>query len=1126
MAIHVCLNTYGFNNLAKIKAELQRVRPRLASLNNGSVVEVSYADRKQSMFNRDNTTGSDETLKSLGVGLIYRKDGETSANDDDIIIEHGLKGNIETINDLKPAADDGGLLHILLPMHSHGIPFQELETLASQIGMPVDVLATGLSSALGVSATGNLGAIMKLAKECRKAGQRDPNNRRKVSVLNGGHGTRLEQMRKLKGALQFGRNNLTIWNLLTGIFFRSQMPQIEDENDEFYVHLANDGILIPFGVLTSQARVLSEIPQEEAKDAYFFASPDDPSTMSQAETERFGMIALLSDGTFICATEKEGRAATLETAQQKLADLGIDVETEEVRLYINYYGMSTRPRFEEAMDDFLQTIVRPNLTTDEVGDLDTYSLVFAAMSSASPADFRANCKKMGLNRLLIEKMIDDEFFPKLQKALFETDADGNVIYSRPGLPKLRVGFAEFNRGAVTLDIGTLPSLNALFSSMVGNYDQDSEARLDFIKTVRTLINRGVIRQSGGELENELLSLERIIQNNDRVQRNLMLSLAGFDPNLPLENVEIESGANPPIIGIPTREWIPQELINKIENADIRRQIYSIILSQHRDELRERRLVDGRLITCNVGERTDGQLLYFLHHEHINTVKIASSYDPTNPQKIGPDHICRIKPWSIIGRDTLIIDSEIGDGVNPVIIGDRSRVIASRQAQSIYHPDAENFDLETVRPQLLEASAEGQKEVEVSLPGGWLAKCTYKGTIADQETGVAFGDQLASIASAQGQRLPASLATVPEAGERNHDLSVNLDEMIITREFDVEEDTPGLANLSFRLGSQTGRINSRTRTHRWEVELTKDSPAHAVVYGRNQTDVPIMVTENGFHYVKDPVGPAPAQDVMVPENVDPKKDPIRGTFPGPGETQGMPSKHRLMQLTYGKYYIRDAKLTNAQLLELNDHRSVPIEEEMARYVEKLLQQLPFGDQHPQTVTHNPDIVDKPALAANIRTALANNENLERAIDLALREQTPEIIGRLITNGFGPDAANYDNQVPLVANAINALLDEGHNNPIGALYEELHITGDSPAHRHARRIVRDVIKGFPHSQMIFRRQDHGLTIKTFRLGALHSLVESFRTVERPVIEPLNRENQLVSHSLAAEYQPIMATETLAS
>ncbi|MFH1826415.1 MAG: hypothetical protein ABH823_03905, partial [bacterium] len=866
MAFFIGLNSAGGRNIRQIRHLLEQYGASgLRRLQNGSTIEIAY-DKIRSRFNQqaklsfDAHLTLDQELHALGVELIYRHNLPDEADPNRVEFINGPLDAVNKIFDhvknLRPEDQVTALLHIIQNWYFPGMPQENIDQLENQIAkiagqeaspIAIKVMATGIAAARGIAATGNLGAVTASQLFSRLLNAQ-------VAILNGGHGTRLFGLRKLKGDVLFGQMNLTIWNIISALYFRTQMPKLNGY--DYCITMANDGILIPFGRLTADGRLLSEhgtitksdlafldaraetvwqaclrnryfnaeerdgqligvmrfrfgrnvasadkliltdkhgaeitFSDEErarlfdifksagvARRGYFFAAPDNPATMSPEETERFGMIALKSDGTFICATEKLGRAITQAMAKQELADRGESAHEDEIRLYVNYFGMATTEPLEASLREVLTTIIRPDLTADETAALDTYSILFAAISSNDAADFRKKIEGMQINHLLVESQIDNKFFAKLRQALFRplrlneryltpverdqvvqaaidaglindemeilpafyrlnhwseikidtlTDLQKEHLYlAMEKAPQvLRFGFAEFNRGGIALDIGTLESLFGFYMDLSRNYEATGETRDKLLQRLHGLQDRGAVAQLD---QAEIQALDDELRNGERVVRHVSQRIAGLDPSLYIERCEIQPVTDEKraaIIGVCTDFYTPDGKLISSNLPDNEFKGYSdIIRANLMPQLWEYRRVDNgdesysyisvKHDPKKLPETKRGELLFFYDPEGIKTVKIAG---------------CRIHSGAIIGRNLTAINSELGSGSGPVIIAENGAVVCSKVHVSIQHEPIEPFSDTRLAREVQKIIDGRAQEYRMEIEGGWEAVVTLEKT---------------------------------------------------------------------------------------------------------------------------------------------------------------------------------------------------------------------------------------------------------------------------------------------------------------------------------------------------------------------------------------------------------------
>ncbi|MFH1542689.1 MAG: hypothetical protein ABIE84_06325 [bacterium] len=922
------LTAAGSLNQARIDAVLKQaqVQAKIRALREHphQIIEASYP--LGSRYNQEVTLGReiDTQLSNLGVGLMWVEDvAGPAVQTEEIKISYGQGiatairrvNRVSTVMSALPLAlRPKAVLHVLQTLAFPGVPFDAAQEIGEHSFAQTVTLPTGAAAALGICATGNLGAISRLMRACREhmaaptenvdavlakhlnaqecAAVKDIAKNKKVDldlllrqtagVLNGGHGTRLFGLRKLKGDVLYGqkvirnengqlvyhKRNLTIWNIWTAIYFAMQMPR-STPHGHYNVNLANDGILVPFGALTAQGTLLSEITAAEAKEGYFFVSPDNDKIVSEKETKRFGMVALRCDGTFICATEKKGRAATIDQAKKLLGARGEQVRDDnEIRLYINYFGMATTPKVEQALEEALQSVIRPGLTIDECGDLDTYSLLFAAITCQTPEEFRKVTAGQGLHKIFIEGATDNILFARLRRALFSQgtfqEADlaqfGNVQELRTALeaaglaafdtapdgtvtavvcpkvneqdaqaalrkwivlsperekalfafliknkPQLRFGFAEFNRNCITLDIGTLDAYYGYFSALTRSFQPAGESRDKLFQYLRTLEEGGTL--SPAQLT-DISDLEAVAANNERMTRQFANEIAGFDHHKTVEaNVFETDPSNPIIIGVNTDRYAEiLGLKGQVSDSDLYQRLLSRVAS------RDNNL---NLVEKREGDRPDGKLLYLYDPEGIKEVKLVGN---------------RIRAGTIIGRNVVAIGSELG-GDKTTIIAENGAIVSSVVRESIIHDP-------TPRPDQLaldkgcERLAKGEiEEFVMPMRDGWRAVIKRKGT--ERSQGVAEQLFTATTSAQQKERrnisalagLEQQLGLINDEGTIRFDLKKKVSTYV-----PIDETKPST------YGNTRQTAYDPTDAHSFSVHFERTARAQYVVYGRTMSSV--------------------------------------------------------------------------------------------------------------------------------------------------------------------------------------------------------------------------------------------------------------------------------------------------
>jgi hypothetical protein len=1042
MPIIIGLNSAGAARHAQIKKEIL-TRPdvikHLKDLPHGVPLELTYDRLGRFPAARNLTTGMDAELQRLGVVSITR-----IGKDNKAFFSAGAPETIDSITTLvrelaalSPEQRPRAEIHEVSPLYYPGIPADNIAAISAKANMNVISMATGQGAARGVAATGNLGAVslMQFFGRVFKAS---------ISVLNGGLGTRLFGLRKLKGDIEFGFNNLTVWNLLTAELFRRQMPKTKKFGD-YHVMLANDGVLIPFGHLMAAdaGKVLKETTEEEAREGYIFICPDDPAEMDERDTHRFGMVALRSDGSFICATEKEGRDATLKKALQRLADQGVQARDEEVRLYINYFGMATTEKLEHDLRTALMSSVKPGITADEVADLDTYSLLFAALSSPDPADFRAMIAKQGLNRLFVEPDIDFVVYPRLRKAVMQSDG------KTP-----RFGFAEFGRGAVALDIGTVEALHSFYLDLVKTYNPSGDARDKLLGYLKTLQRQGHLEQPDQQL---LAELEIVIKNNTLVARATAQRIAGFNPDLPIENCEFEpvlDERRAPILGAPTDAFTTPASLQD-HSSSVSGAIQDII----------RHSVGGNKLEEYRDPKTK-RLLFRYDPEGIKTMKLAD---------------CRVRPGAVIGRDFVGLGSEIGNGVDTVVVAAGGAVVASRIEASVTHQPAAIPSEQELTDKLKTLAQARRGTVRIPLQDGWTAVIEYNGTLQDKDVAGQFVE-IAERASKKEQR------KVPESTARLSRLLGTLptDELIILNLND------GINRLAFSQADQrTAGASDPAKVHYFAVSFERVAQPKFIVYGREQ-HTPIVVTTDTAYSSKQPTANAAVKDYEIPFTADPAKT----ILPGLGYTMKDPR----MQEDHG-YFTRFELRTDQEIRQMSG--------QMAAEVELYFQQLPAVASMPEGTASIPVTeLDKPGLQQAIERAIDGGNDIRDAIINELVRQTPAILASYLSKaGIGNIA-----QIQTTIAALQQTTRGSRNKaPLERFFTSLNITNER-----LRQATWEIINGYPLSQLIFA--EHGATRNAFRF-VIEGLIEKFRMKEAPLFAHPDPENS-ISLSVA-DNNPIMPT-----
>ena len=1167
MAFRVNVTPEGLVRKARIaRIVREKLSTQLRLMGANSIIDVSRKVESRSVPPGQTTApvldkAVEDELRRLGVTQIVN-DGDTKTRNDIIVGNHTLTSIDELLNHIKDYEETGNptvLLHILQPLLSHGIPADDIGRMQGQVATDMKVLATGLCSARGIAATGNLGAISILQSYGRILGAL-------TAVLNGGLGTRLFALRKLKGSIEAGRTNLTVFNIMTGLWFRSQMPKIPldratvlsvlggqnpanqsildalfenpreaelkfkhtvhpdfikrtiiDPIDpgkraamvelwqsvSYLVTLANDGILVPSGHLIWRGMPLENVTAKNARPCYFFVSNDEP-TISEAESYRYGLIAEYK-GRIVYCGEKEGRLPTLEAAEEVLNKYGIEnVNKDEIRLYINRFGMSTMQAFETDLKTTLQILMAPHLTADEIADLDTYGLLLAAISSPSADDFRVRISgNKKLNKLVCEPQTDLILYRRLRQTLFEHErnATGDLVEKRDenGLPICRVGLAEMNQGAIAIDIGTLEALYDFYSSLVKNYDRSGETRDQFLAVMRRVQETGQISTGDQRILDQIEELERVLRSNERVARYAMQRIAGLNPTLPVENCELRGDPLPelvPILGIDSDTiTLPEELKAAIGDSEMLRPIYDMILSQTQDRLFEcRRLADGTIDTTHrIGESTEGELLYYFDPEGIDTLKIADS---------------RILPGTIVGRNCLVYNSEIGDAENRVIIPNGTMVVASKVTQSILHKQPEKaFDETTIRQKLLQAKRDGNKKYEAQLSSGWKAVFRYRGTAHDQRTGQDVLAAIGDIASLQGRNpagipQPATAGFLPPAVENlRQQLGLHLSPTLIPVFDGRAQDHRQINGSAGSFGAVGLDITSPSTSDYWEIELRRTPQAQAIIYGREQTakDKQIILIENAAYGAKDPTGTTPIQHYKAPMAARPNQ-------PGDwrGLNPGVHMKSHRMQLEYGKYYSRSnyRDATALQTLEGNPGSTITVE--MTQAVETLMQQLPAIASMPEQLARSIvdlGIINQVGMTAAIQTALSAGSDPVDAIMAELRRQTPTILANYISQSIGKPAAAIRGVIAgfqSTASRTSRTPLTSSTPGVAALIQSLNGLAGPDLSGLQTKQVMDIIQGFPFSKFIFT--SYGLSPEAFR-SSIWSMVESFRFTRRQLSEPVD-------------------------
>lgn len=1062
MPIYFHLTAKGAHNLPRIKETIFRrganIKPFLRGLPDQGVIELAY--HIESRFNRTAILGDkavEEELRQLGVGLIHRegKDNTIKFTFGPLVTLNGIE------TETKRLAGAGervrALLFVIQTLYSPGMPRDSVRQLEAELRtryhLPIDigVIVNGAASPAGLAATGNAAAENRLQIAGRIFNAL-------VSVLNGGMGTRLFGTRKLKGDILFGFNNLAIWNILTALYFRSQMPLAHPQEwGEYHVSLANDGILVPFGRLVALGELLRHASPGKVKEGYLFVSPDDDKEVSEKDSQRFGMVAISAvDGSFICSTEKKGRKATLEQAQALLAARGRHVHGDQIRLYINYFGSATTRLVEEDLETALRMHVRPGTTIDQIGDVDKYSLLFAALSSSCAEDFRTAIKGSALERLLVEGEIN-VFYGRLLNVLYycERRDDGSLVLNDKGLPKvlkddkgnplMRYGFAEFNRGAIAIDIGTLPSLYGLYLDMVRVFDNESLSRDALLQARRELESGGSLSPTETQAFNEL---ELMARTQERIVRLTSQRIAGLDPKTTIEGCEfVLDPENPPRIGVDTDYYtMPPALEKSKDRPDIYMQLQDILGIRADESLWEYRIDDDgqpRTYGPTVPKANRfGHLLFLFDPEGIKTVKLARS---------------RIKPNVVIGKNTLVLDSEVGSGTSKTVIAQGGAVVQSCVARSVTHKQVKHVSQLELHKRLLAAAEGGQESsVLIDLPNGWRATFTYVAT--DESTRLAR--QLAErreVLNTDEGRTVTNLRRVLGIGTKNR---------IVT----LDKKNPD----SIRLVNPANLDSVRTEDHyHFSVSFERVSQPPYIIYGWDKREQ-LEIDEPMAMIGKQPVANAPVQHYKVPFTADPAA--TRLAFQG-----GITMKDTAWQEDAG-YFLRFKMRSNAELITPSaDEPQRDLPGEMAKAIEFAIQQLPFVYNLPRTGPAGLPTLDREAMKRRINAACADEAgNVREAIMQELIRQTPRILSAPLAQITGIARADLEASLQEMQN--------GQEHPI----EDLLNLGVNPAQRQQ---IRQLLAGFPLSEVIFT--EYGLPLESFT-PVIEAIIEQFRYQPVPIFE----------------------------